>query len=114
MQIGARTIINGHIHNSRERDDQGLYTYIAGEGLAHLDIVRSRGDVDWFDDPAERTARILIGEVFPGEPVQYRWDALNMPLDAHCSARLRGDMAKEKGHFDALLDQLDTLCKKTS
>ena len=37
-----------------------------------------------------------------------------MPLDAHCSARLRKDMAKEKGHFDALLDQLDTLCKKNS
>jgi len=114
LQIGARTIINGHIHNSLERDDQGLYTYIAGEGLAHLDIVRSQGNVDWFDDPTERTAKILIGEVFPSEPVRYRWDALNMPLDAHCSARLRADMAKEKGHFDALLGQLDTLCKKTS
>ena len=37
-----------------------------------------------------------------------------MPLDAHCSERLRMDMAKEKGHFDALLDYLETVCKKTS
>ena len=42
LHIGARTILNGHIHNSLERDDQGLYTYIAGEGLAHLDIVKSQ------------------------------------------------------------------------
>ncbi|MAF06397.1 MAG: hypothetical protein CL389_00905 [Acidiferrobacteraceae bacterium] len=114
LQIGARTIINGHIHNSGERDDQGLHTYIAGEGLAHLDIVRSQGAVGWFDNPGERTARILIGEVSPGEPVRYHWDALNMPLDAHCSTRLRADMAKEKGHFDALLDHLDSICKNDS
>ena len=114
LHIGARTILNGHIHNSLERDDQGLYTYIAGEGLAHLDIVKSQGSIDWFGDLTHRTARMLIGDVEPQEPVRYHWGALNMPLDAHCSARLRMDMAKEKGHFDALLDYLETVCKKTS
>ncbi|HAA35836.1 MAG TPA: hypothetical protein DCE12_03370, partial [Gammaproteobacteria bacterium] len=65
LRIGARTILNGHIHNTIERDDQGLYTYIAGEGLAHLDIVKSQGHVDWFKHSAEKSARILIGEVEP-------------------------------------------------
>ena len=114
LDIGARTILNGHIHKSLERDDQGLYTYIAGEGLAHLDIVKSQGSIDWFGDLTHRTARMLIGDVEPQEPVRYHWGALNMPLDAHCSERLRMDMAKEKGHFDALLDYLETVCKKTS
>ena len=71
LHIGARTILNGHIHNSLERDDQGLYTYIAGEGLAHLDIVKSQGSIDWFGDLTHRTARMLIGDVEPQEPVRY-------------------------------------------
>jgi len=110
LRIGARTILNGHIHNTIERDDQGLYTYIAGEGLAHLDVVKSQGRVDWFGQPAKKSARILIGEVEPYEPVRYRWEMLNMPLEAHCSARLRADMAKEPGHFDTLLDHLQKVC----
>ena len=108
--MGSRTILNGHIHNTIERDDRGLYTYIAGEGLAHLDVVKSQGRVDWFEHTAEKSARILIGEVEPFEPVRYRWDLLNMPLEAHCSGRLHADMAKELGHFDTLLDHLQTVC----
>ncbi len=114
LNIGARTILNGHIHNSLERDDRGLYTYIAGEGLAHLDIVKSQGSVDWFDDLTHRAARMLIGDIEPQEPVRYHWEALNMPLDAHCSERLRIDMAKEKGRFDVLLDYLENVCQQTS
>ena len=114
LRIGARTILNGHIHNTIERDDQGLYTYIAGEGLAHLDIVKSQGHVDWFKQSAEKSARILIGQVEPQASVSYRWDLLNMPLEMHCSARLRADMAKEQGHFDAMLDHLAKVCTHNS
>jgi hypothetical protein len=114
LRRGARTIINGHIHNTLEKDDRGLLTYIAGEGMAHLDIVASRGEVAWFNDPQQRIAQILIGEVLPGRPVQYRWDQLGMPLAAHCNQRLRVDMTKERGHFDALLAHLQTLCAGSS
>ncbi len=114
LRRGARTIINGHIHNTLEKDDRGLLTYIAGEGMAHLDIVASRGEVAWFNDPQQRIAQILIGEVLPGRPVQYRWDSLGMPLAAHCNQRLRVDMTKERGHFDALLAHLQTLCAGSS
>ena len=37
-----------------------------------------------------------------------------MPLEMHCSARLRADMAKEQGHFDAMLDHLAKVCTHNS
>lgn len=111
LRRGARSILNGHIHASIEKDDKGLHTYIAGEGMAHLDIVRSRGNLAWFDDPANRVAKILIGDVEPNQPVTYRWEPLLMPLHAHCSQRLRADMAKEKGHYIKLLTNLEQQCR---
>ena len=107
---GARNILNGHIHASIEKDDQGLHTMIAGEGMAHLDIVKSRGDISWFDDPEQRVAKILIGDVAPGQPVLYHWEPLLMPIDAHCSKRLRSAMAREQGHFEEILAHLEGLC----
>ena len=93
-----------------EKDDQGLHTMIAGEGMAHLDIVKSRGDISWFDDPEQRVAKILIGDVAPGQPVLYHWEPLLMPIDAHCSKRLRSAMAREQGHFEEILAHLEGLC----
>lgn len=111
---GVGAVINGHIHSSLEEDDRGLRTYIAGEGLAHLDIVASQGAIGWFDTPGNRVAQILIGEVIPQAPVRYHWDALAMPLSVHCSQRLREDMAKIPGHFDELLVHLETACNSSS
>ncbi|MBT4806558.1 MAG: hypothetical protein HON79_03805, partial [Acidiferrobacteraceae bacterium] len=42
LRRGVGAVINGHIHSSLEKDDRGLRTFIAGEGLAHLDIVASQ------------------------------------------------------------------------
>lgn len=114
LNRGVKNILNGHIHASLERDDQGLHTFIAGEGMAHLDIVRSRGEASWFDQPELRQAKILMADVQPGEAVRYRWEKLLMPLEAHCNARLRDDMAREEGHFDALLGHLESLCGPTA
>ena len=107
----ARSILNGHIHASIEKDDKGLFTYIAGEGMAHLDIVHSRGNLAWFDNPVNRVAKILVGDVEPDQPVTYRWEPLLMPFHAHCSQRLRADMAKEKGHYIELLKNLEQQCR---
>ncbi len=113
LRRGVGAVINGHIHRSLEEDDRGLRTFIAGEGLAHLDIVASQGTTGWFDTP-NRIAKILIGEVIPQAPVRYHWDDLAMPLSVHCSQRLRGDMAKIPGHFDELLAHLETACNSSS
>jgi len=56
-------------------------------------------------------AKILIGDVEPHQPVTYRWEPLLMPLHAHCSQRLRADMAKEKGHYIKLLTNLEQQCR---
>lgn len=82
LASGTRTLLAGHIHVKAELDDQGLYTYITGQGLAHADLIGN--------EPYRSYAEILIGDVEPGGPVRYRWQPLNMPFEAHCSARNLG------------------------
>lgn len=73
---GVRTLLAGHIHIREEFDDNGLLTYIAGQGLAHADLITGRQYAD-----------ILLGDVAPGEPVRYQWQPLNMPFELHCNER---------------------------
>jgi len=76
---GSRHLLAGHIHIKAELDDQGLHTYVTGQGLAHADLIG--------EGPYRRYAEILIGDVEPGEPVRYRWQPLNMPFEMHCNQR---------------------------
>ncbi len=76
LRIGVRSLLAGHIHVATEFEHQGLVTYISGQGLAHADLIVDRP-----------VARILVGEVTPGQPVAYRWEPLDMPFTAHCSPR---------------------------
>jgi len=79
LSRGTRNLLCGHIHIKEEFDDQGLYTYITGQGLAHADLIVDRP-----------YAEILLGDVVPGEPVRYQWQPLNMPFEAHCNERNLG------------------------
>ncbi|HSH42931.1 MAG TPA: metallophosphoesterase, partial [Arenicellales bacterium] len=79
LAAGTRHLLAGHIHIKAELDDQGLYTYITGQGLGHADLIGP--------EAYRSFAEILVGEVEPGEPVRYRWQPLEMPFEAHCSAR---------------------------
>ena len=96
---GVRSILNGHIHKTIEFEDRQLRTYIAGEGLAHLDLVGGK-----------QVARILVGEVAAGELVAYHWEPMNMPFEFHCSQRLRQDMAEYGDHFSEALAKLNIHC----
>jgi len=96
---GVRSILNGHIHKTIEFEDRQLRTYIAGEGLAHLDLVGGK-----------QIARILVGEVAAGELVAYRWESMNMPFELHCSQRLRQDMAEYGDRFSETLAKLSIHC----
>lgn len=97
---GTRNLLAGHIHVKDELDDQGLYTWITGQGLAHADLIVNRP-----------YAEILVGDVEPGEPVRYQWQPLNMPFEMHCNQRNLGVLdALERPDVKArLLDQ----CNKT-
>lgn len=76
LSAGTRNLLVGHIHIKEEFDDQGLHTYVTGQGLAHADLIVDRP-----------YAEILLGDVEPGAPVQYHWQPLNMPFEAHCNRR---------------------------
>lgn len=84
LASGTRSLLAGHIHIKAEFDDQGLYTYITGQGLAHADLIG--------DQPYRQYAEILLGDVAPGEPVRYQWQPLQMPFEAHCNTRNLGVM----------------------
>lgn len=75
-RLGARHLLAGHIHQSLEHRDGELHTWIAGEGLGHADLVAGRP-----------VARILLGEVRADRPLRLWWEALEMPLGAHCSVK---------------------------
>lgn len=76
LAAGTRNLLVGHIHIKDEFDDQGLHTYISGQGLAHADLMVRHA-----------YAEILLGDVTPGKPVAYQWQPLKMPFDWHCNRR---------------------------
>ena len=65
LDLGATALLAGHIHASRRFVDEGLLTYISGDGLGRR----------------EERARILLGEYALGAPdgVSFRWAKLQMP-----------------------------------
>jgi 3',5'-cyclic AMP phosphodiesterase CpdA len=95
---GMTTLLAGHIHIATEFQDQGVKTYVSGEGLAHADLIVDRP-----------VARILVGEVAPGQSVKYRWEALDMPFATHCSPR-GWEVLETLGKTD-VLGQLRESCR---
>ncbi len=99
-RLGVDTALNGHIHMQLEFDDEGLFTRISGQGLAHADILTG-----------QRVAQILVGTVTPGERVLFEWAALEMPVAAHCNTRLRKILKKMgKGELE---NELAELCQSS-
>lgn len=76
LAAGTRNLLAGHIHIKDEFDNHGLHTYISGQGLGHGDLMFRHA-----------YAEILLGDVVPGRPVAYHWQALKMPFDWHCNRR---------------------------
>ncbi|GIT25699.1 MAG: hypothetical protein CM1200mP41_17430 [Gammaproteobacteria bacterium] len=84
-KLGVDTALNGHIHMKLEFDDEGLFTYISGQGLAHADVINKK---------KRPMAQILLGDVTPNESTNFQWAALEMPLLAHCNERLKKSWKK--------------------
>lgn len=97
LQRGVRSMLAGHIHIATEFEQRGLKTYVSGQGLAHADLIVDRPE-----------ARILVGDVAPGQAVQYRWEPLDMPFAAHCSPR-GWEVLEALGKLDVLA-QLRASC----
>jgi predicted phosphodiesterase len=96
LHRGVRWLLAGHIHVATEFEHQGLKTYISGEGLAHADLITDRP-----------IARILVGDVAPGQAVKFHWETLDMPFTAHCSPR-GWEVLEVLGKSDVLAQLRDT------
>ncbi|MDP6849788.1 MAG: metallophosphoesterase [Planctomycetota bacterium] len=67
VKLGATTLFAGHIHQSFDFEDQGLRTFIAGEGLG------ANGEA----------SKILICEWSANHHPTFRFEPLNMPPSSH-------------------------------
>ena len=89
------TVLCGHIHNSMEHTEDGVRSYVCGEGLGSRNLVSGR-----------EIARILMGSRVGKEPASYEWHPLDMPTSAYChyknaeTLRLMGK-AHPEGSFNA-------------
>jgi hypothetical protein len=69
-RLNCTTLLAGHIHSKLETEHEGIYNYIAGQGLAIEDVIAEKS-----------VAEILIGNVAPNQKVQFHWAPLLMPFD---------------------------------
>ena len=73
-KIGCQNILTGHVHHSTELDYRGLRQWTVGEGTGHEDLVHQT-----------QVARLLLGSAQKGRPIEYQWQALNLPWEMHTS-----------------------------
>jgi predicted phosphodiesterase len=71
-RLNCTTLLAGHIHSKAEIDHEGIFNFIAGQGLAIEDIISEQS-----------VAEILIGNITPNEMVQFHWAPLLMPFNYH-------------------------------
>ena len=74
-------LLAGHIHYTAEHEEDGIHTYISGDGLGNRNLVSGR-----------QIARILVGDKHPGREIEYRWAPLQMPAAAHCHDKGRSTL----------------------
>ena len=104
--LGPSHILAGHIHKDFEYSIDGIKHYVVGSGMAHKDLSRKK--------PA---ARLLIGEIEAGKPAQFEWINNEMPINYHCSGKIRkklgdGLAPAAVSHFEGetLKKYLETAC----
>mgnify|MGYP000917563293 FL=1 len=69
-RLNCKTLLAGHIHSKLEIEHEGIYNYIAGQGLAIEDVIAEKS-----------VAEILLGDVAPNQKVQFHWAPLLMPFN---------------------------------
>jgi len=72
--LNCNTLFNGHVHQSDERDLNGIRQLTVGEGLGHEDIVHK-----------QQVSKLIVGQVERGNKVNYTWHSLDMPWSLHQS-----------------------------
>ncbi len=99
--MGAKTLLSGHIHIYDRSDFKGIDNIIAGQGLGHQDLIVNR---DY--------SKMVIGSVSIDGAVNYTTAPLAMPMEIHCHPRTDPvkKSLKEAPHWDAI-KEIDKACK---
>ncbi len=102
-KLNEPLVFAGHIHKDFEFMQQGVRTFVTGSGLAQDDLVKQRS-----------VAKLLIGEFSADSPLSTRWISNEMPLEYHCSTKVRNSLLKKadnkkteekKYRYSALIEQ---------
>ena len=76
LSIKHLTVIAGHVHNSIQVTDTLLPTYVAGEGIAHRDLIGNKP-----------SAKVLIGDIYAGQQAYLSWELNMIPRQYHTSLK---------------------------
>ncbi len=102
-QVGAPTLLSGHIHIYDRTKFDGIDNIIAGQGLGHQDLIVGR---DY--------SKMAIGQVDHDGKVTYTTADLAMPMELHCHPRI--DPVKKSllgGPHNDLIERVNQACIKT-
>lgn len=100
-QVGAPTLLSGHIHIYDRSDFNGIDNIIVGQGLGHQDLIVGH---DY--------SKLAIGQVDADGKVTYTTADLAMPMDIHCHPRV--DPVKDSlraGPNQELIETIEKACK---
>ena len=75
LEAGTTHFFAGHVHDRHELDHEGLLQIIAGQGLAHQDLLLHKP-----------VSEFVLGQVTTGQAVSYTWQPLLMPVSWHCNS----------------------------
>ena len=89
------TLLAGHIHGFHDAISEDIRLLIAGQGLGHEDLIHQR-----------QVAKLLIGKVTKGQPVDYRTEELAMPFDVHCHPHVSRWRKKNNTDFAKKINNL--------
>lgn len=103
--VGAKSLLSGHIHIFNRTDFKGIDNIIVGQGLGHQDIMANQ-DI----------SKMAIGQVDSDGSVSYRFANLAMPMELHCHPRtdfVKDSLIESDLNLD-LIESINQACLKTS
>lgn len=88
QQLDNVTLLVGHIHLDFEFEQDGMKTYVTGNGLAQTNLVR-----------AQPSAKVLVGKIFKNQTTQFTWAENNMPMQYHCSQKVYKELIDSNNKY---------------
>lgn len=91
------TVIAGHVHQSIQALDRLLPTYVAGDGIAHRDLIGGKP-----------ISKVLVGDIYKNQPTHFNWELNQIPIEYHTSLRSRSILEQHFENLASSNDELDT------